>query len=422
MDNETLVKDVILFDVNKHIVEDSYDPGDPNPRKKQNNSNIVFNYKIKTVSPEKFEEMKSVYDTVCVNDYGDDYHLSEEEKEKRSKYYEVFMRLKRCKKKFRKLDEFGKVFRIALDCLDLVAKYNGVYQPDKFKKLVLRGEIEVYALTFPKYIGRDKNNINWKYVSEFILDKDKDPSELSADKETPLEDLSIEELKERLFTKEELDYIEELVNRPEDDVIRSFDENDEETVLIGTKKDLQKMVKQSPDLVRTAKDIVKAERRRANMRNQLNSFAFNLSHDDFQEIAEMDRKRGYRSDSDIPEFKGDIMNRNDYKKYLYQLQMYEENEIKENYQGHMRTQAEINEIKVKDMLEKAGWNLRKMYRNKEMEELKKAYKRDKKREERLKNQILKIQKRQKARKKTGEIEFDVNKKKKKKKNKDKEDD
>ena len=118
------------------------------------------------------------------------------------------------------------------------------------------------------------------------------------------------------------------------------------------------------------------------------------------------------------------MNDEDYKRYMMELNEYERTQIKVNYNGKMRTQDEIDEIELKDMLEEAGWNVRNLYKNKEKEKkLKKAIKKDRKREKELKKQLLNIQNRNKKRK--GEdIEFDSKKKnkEKKKKKKDKESD
>ena len=64
-----------------------------------------------------------------------------------------------------------------------------------------------------------------------------------------------------------------------------------------------------------------------------------------------------------------------------ELQEYEDENIKENYNGRMKSLSEIRELELKALLEENGWNIRALYNNKEKEEkLRKAMKRDKRRE------------------------------------------
>lgn len=389
---------------------------------------ILFNRKKKTLSPEKIKELTEVYQRVVVNDFGDEYHMSEEERKKKFRYYEVFSKVTKCKRKYRKLDEFVKVYRLCIDCLKVVAEENGVYNPEKFMKMVIKGEIEVFGLHFPKYVGKDKKDINWNYISEFIMDYDKDPSELSKGQKLAISDMDDEDALEMLFTKEDLEKLMKSIDESnEDEIFMPFDEDEDDyrpgVAIVSEKKDMKELIKFAPDVIKRVRDDVKEQRRKSSMNSRLGSFVFEMTEDDFEYIQKMDQSRGYQSDSDIPEFKGDIMKRKDYMKYLHQLDVYENEQIKVNYNGKMKTQAEINEIELKDALEKAGWNVRNLYKEKDREKkLKKAAKRDRKREEELKKRLLEVQKRQDKRSKKG-IEFDAKKKKKsKKKKKDKESD
>ena len=84
----------------------------------------------------------------------------------------------------------------------------------------------------------------------------------------------------------------------------------------------------------------------------------------------------------------------------------------------MRTREEIQELKLKEALEAAGWNIRVLYDNQIREEkLKKAMKADKKRERKLKEQLTKVQNRSKRRMGMDIDDSSSKKKKKKKKNK-----
>ena len=386
------------------------------------NGSFIFERKRRVLTEKEKEELREAYSVVVVNDYGDEYHMSDEERKERSRYYEAFAKIRKCKRKFHKLDEFVKVYRLCLDCLRVVAESNGVYEPTKFMQLVIRGEIEVFGLNFPKYIGKDKKTINWEYVSEFITDPTRDLSELST---THLGEMDEAEAEDIVLSQEDYDRIlssdnsepSEIQLDPDYEYIEKYG-----VAMPSGKKEFKKLMKMDPNIPRMFKDAVKEHRRKERERGRLNSFIFEMKNEDFEYIADMDRKRGYQSSADIPKFHGDIMNRRDFKLYLKALDDYEENQLKENYRGKMRTKSEIHEIELKDALESAGWNVRNLYKSKDDEKkLKKAYKRDKRREKELKKRLLAVQERQKDRK--NGLEFNAkSKKKKKNKKKRKEDD
>jgi hypothetical protein len=116
------------------------------------------------------------------------------------------------------------------------------------------------------------------------------------------------------------------------------------------------------------------------------------------------------------------MKDSDYHRYMQALKDYEDEYIKDNYHGRMKTLGEIRELELKAALEEGGWNIRALYNNKEKEEkLRKAMKRDRKREKKLKEQLIKIQNRNKKRRQMGD-DINSSKKKKNKKKKHKDDD
>ncbi len=387
--------------------------------------------KPRVISEEKFKEMAAKYSEVCIHDYGDEYHMSEEERTQKNRYYEVFSKIIKCKKKYRKIDEFVRTYRLCLDCLKEVAENNGVYAPEKFMKLVLKGEIEVFGLTFPKYIGKDKKSINWSYISKFILG-DEDPKKLSINKDDEYRDMSDDEAFEMLFTEEEraklMESMREFVENHDDSITPYYGEDDKhgkvhETLAVSaSKKETKHFINDAPELVRVVRETEKERRKSLASAHRLHQYSFEMTHDDYREIEAMDKARGLISESDVPEFKGDIMNKRDYRRYLYRLHQYEMENIKDNYNGKMRTLEDIQEMELKEALEKAGWNLRALYKQKDKDKkLKKAYKEDKKREEDLKKKLLALQKRQEKRGKKSGIELN-SKKKKKKEKKEKEDD
>lgn len=374
------------------------------------------------IPPERLVKMESTYGVSIVHDFGDEYHLTDEEREAQNNYYKLFARLNKCKRKYRKINEYVDCARISLQCLQTVAENNTVYSLDEFMTLVMKGKIIVNGWFYPKYNGRDRKQLSWDYITEFIL-SDTDSKELLKQKSNENEFLTDDELEEEakiLFTDEDYNKIFEKPDpdqtyREEVHVIdldeEKFD-NNSNIAIYADKSETKELLKAAPELLILAKEI----RKEMKSTEQLNRYVSDIRMEDIEAIEEYDNKRNFVSDSDIPKFTGDITNDKDYNKYLRALKIYEETQIKVNYAGKMRTQEEINELQLKETLESAGWNIRVLYDNHLKEKkLKKALKADKKREKKLKEQLTKVQDRSKRR--MGVDIDDSSSKKKKKKNK-----
>lgn len=416
-DDRDLLVDEIVINA-KSAISVPEEELDDNSGKYLSNGSSSFSFtkrRRKMMTPEKRKELEDVYKTVIVHDYGDEYHMSEDERKRKFKYYEVFSRLLRCKRKYRKLDEFVRVCRLCLDCINLIAEDNGIYDPEKFKVLVMKGDIDVYGLNFPKYVGKDRKSINWEYISDFIMDESLDPKELSRDKFD--EDDENDVPPEQLFSEDEWTDICNIIEKEDSTIHLPYYDGEMDNVpSVASKKQSKLLLKIEPQILTCVKNLKKEEMRSLQRNGIMNSMVYEMSADDFAEIANMDRKRDYFSESDIPEFNGDIMNDSDYIRYIYELNEYEKTQIKENYQGKMRTKSEINEMQLKDALESAGWNIRKLYKcNNKIRDKKKIMKKEKEREDKLKKKLINLQKRQNMRSKgkKDKMEFNVNSKKKK---------
>lgn len=367
------------------------------------------------ISPERRAALESEFDCVVVHDFGDEYHLTEEERAEKNRYYNTFKVLRRAKRSYRKIDEYVNVMRDALKCLDVVAENNGVYSPEEFKKLYFRGKIYINGLTFPKYKGRDKKDISWEYLSEFIL-SDRDPKELvESRKDNVLTDDELEERESVLFDDDELDYIMSHESNDELEYAKKFfdvDEHKQEgknVVVFLDKDESKKYIKKQPELINEIRDIKRDMKSKEHLK-----YAYDLTADDLESIEAYDRKHNYVSKSDVPEFTGDLMNDKDYRKYLLALEEYEDDNIKEEWEGRMRTRSEIRDLELKSLLEDSGWNIRTLWNNREKEKkLAKAIKRDKKREKELRDQLVKVQNRKNRR--MGKDDVDEKKSSKKKK-------
>ena len=225
--------------------------------------------KRKTIKiPERrIPELMAGCDCVVVNEFGDDYHLSEEERIAKNKFYKAFQVFNKGKRKYRKLDEYVKIMREALKCLDVVAENNGMYDPDKFKRLFMKDKIYIEGLKFPKFIGKERKTIGWEFLSEFIL-SDEDPSQLVRKRNDDIS--SVEELKENetlLFDEGELERIiapeteEESIRTSlfydaDDDVIK---DNDNIVPEMSTKES-KKLIKEVPEFINTIKEIKRDNR------------------------------------------------------------------------------------------------------------------------------------------------------------------
>jgi hypothetical protein len=201
------------------------------------------------------------------------------------------------------------------------------------------------------------------------------------------------ELETFMSSVSEEDYIENQVKAIDLDEKPQLD-TDSSVVVIADRQHTKDLIKSAPAVANRLKDI----KRQIKSQQTLNRFVSDIHVADLEFLEEFDKKHNMESVSDVPEFHGDITNEDDYRAYLYKLKMWEETQTKVKYDGKLRTPAEINEIGVKEALEEAGWNIRKLWGNAEIEKkLKKAAKADKKREKKLHKQLLRVQQRSKRR-------------------------
>lgn len=366
----------------------------------------------------RIEQFKAEYDCVVVNDFGDEYHLSEEERAAKNKFYQAFKRFSKCKHKYRKIDEYVVAMREALKCLDFVAENNGVHTPEEFKKLFFRDKIYISGLFFPEFKGRERKQISWEYLTEFIL-SDEDPKKILPrnTEEEILTKEDYENLEDELFDKGELDKIlapetDKELHRKELFFDVEEDEPNGDTAIFLSNKQSKKLIKGQPEFLLQIKEMKRKKRSVDN----LSRFIYDLTYDDIEAISSYDQRHNYQSSSDIPEFKGDLTKDSDYHKYLLQLEEFENTQIKDNYHGKLKTIEEIREIELKQLLENHNWNIRNLYENKDKERrLRKIQEKEKRKEKELRKKLIAVQSRRKRR--MGEDVDDEKVKKKKKKGK-----
>lgn len=369
------------------------------------------------IPPEEVERLLEVYSHVVVQDFEDEYHMSKEERDKMRETYDKFFRLKRgFTKKIRKLDKYVEACRLCMDIIEDTAETNGIYDPDKFKAMVLNGQATINGLNFPKFQGKGKKNINWEYVAEFILDKTRDVREL-VDREQLSED-SLEIDEDDLFTEEELEEILRPLSDEELYIRSGIALNPEDAApgaaMYMSKKDRKELIKVFPSYIKTMKSAKKSISNRKS-----NSMVWQLDQDQLQFIQEYDAKIQGKKSTEPPKFKGDASKQSDVDAYLYAMDQWEKEHTLVEYNGRYITLEEMEDIRVKELLESSGWNLRNLYDNKDRaKRIQKAKENDKKRIKQLKDMLAEIQKRSDARDAGEDVDSNkgnkVNKKKKKK--------
>ena len=351
------------------------------------------------MSDRKKEKLLEEFNSVVVHDYGDGYHQSEKEKEKENVYYKEFSKLSKSKHKYKDLGQFVTVMRQVLKCLDMVAQNNMLYDPNTFKEMWLAGKIDITGLFLPQYKGKDKKQIAWDYVVDFIL-SDKDVSLLMPEEDD--EYRSEEELLEYqkgLYTKEELDEIfktdEKRDEKIRDDISNGVDHYDCVATPLPRKK-LKKMKKMYPGLFEAFRDQNKVIKKNEEL---VNTFKENdLESEDFRRIRRYDAKRNMEAvkkmEREMPEFTGNILDKDDFNRYMYEFETWRKENTKKDYYGRLKTEADIEEMEVKSIQEENGWNIRNLYDNRQIEDsMRRAQKKMKKKERDIKDKLIQIQKR-----------------------------
>lgn len=342
---------------------------------------------------EEIEKMRAQYDVVVIQDFSDEYNMTEEEKSERFEFYDLFKRMSTQKMKYSKLPDFIRAYRESYHCLNAVAKVNGVYKKSKFIKLVMMGKIKVSGLKLPTFVGKNKKHINWELVVQYIRDKKLDPDDL-AEKEN--------EARFEITTEDEVELVDRLVydgrlteilSEIESDITNDeFAYNDDD--LTGKniavelpKKDLKRFVKKFPDMVQGI-----AKHKKSSMAsNQMRDYAFQMTSDDFAEIERLDKSRG-NSYVGIPEFKGELFNAEDFDRYLYQLEQYERKHTIVEYKDELITLDQYEELSVRDQLDESGWNIRNFYNIKEQEKEEKRRAREmEKKKARIKKKLARME-------------------------------
>lgn len=373
----------------------------------------------------KIDEMMASYDDVCLNDFRDIYHMSEEDRKQTFQYYEVFKKLRTVKTKHRIVSSYIEAMRVRMEALEKVAETNGIYSKEEFIEKVLKGKITVVGLKKPKYIGRGKKDLNWDIISEYICDLTKDPKDLDKKSNTAYYDLVEEEDiddYEDFLGMSVIDYINSTDSKESRKLLEEMDFDETDTVGNNvvtpmTKKEQKRLIKDHREVLFGLKET-KKDINAFRSGNLSKTFAWQLTQDAFLEIEEMDEETGRLK---VPEFKGNIFKKSDYHKYLAVLDEFQRKNTFVEINNRTYTLEEAEEIELKNMLEANGYDIRKFYNYaKDEKKMRLRRKQDKKKLEKLKKRLRDAKERYEERESKGKVNTKKKKqgKKAKKKSKD----
>ena len=372
--------------------------------KKEPSINIdIVRAKLPKLKKEREEMIKQDFSQVVVHEFGDEYHLSEEERKKKFKYYEAFKSFSKYKHKFRKFPDYIKAMREALKCLDLVAQDNFVYSPDKFKKLFFKGKIWIKGLVLPEFKGAGRRSVDTEYLLDYILSDAPAEDFLKKDDHEVYTKEELDDAFEELFTKEEQEAIDNAIAKDSDDeyfcvpagVYTDDDDIPDKMIVPISKKEMKKSVKALPDLGNLFKEIEKKSKRGSKI--GMSGYISNMLMEDFDNLDEYDGSKEVFL-SKMPIFRGDMTNDTEYYKYLAKLNEWERTQIKKQYNGKLKTQEEIDAIELKKALENHNWDIRNLFGNKERaKKLERIRKEQIRKEKEIKKKLIKLQEAKKRR-------------------------
>lgn len=377
--------------------------------------------KLPKLKKEREDMIKQEFSQIVVHEFGDEYHMSDEERKKKFKYYDAFKSFSKFKHKFRKFPDYIKAMREALKCLDLVAQDNFVYSPDKFKKLFFKGKIWIKGLVLPEFKGAGRRSVDTEYLLDYILSDAPAEDFLKKDDHEVYTKEELDDAFEELFSKEDQEAIDKAIAKSkndEDDFYcvpsssYSAGEDIPDNLIVPiSKKEMKKSIKVLPDLGNLFKEI---EKRGKKNKMCMGGYISNMLMEDFDNFDEYDTSREIIL-SKMPKFKGDMTNDDEYYRYLAKLDEWERTQIKKPYNGKLKTQEEIDAIELKKALENHNWDIRNLFGNKERaKKLEKLRKEQLRKEKETKKKLIKLQEARKRRQLGDDYDEEEEKSKKKK--------
>lgn len=349
----------------------------------EESSTLNRKYREVFIPPEEEERLLAMYGTSVTQDFGDEFHMSRDEREAMAQRYEKFFKLKKgYTRRIRRLDKYVEAYRLVMDIINDLAKDNGLYDEAMFRKKVLNGDIVIPNLNFPKFQGKKKKLINWKQVSEFIADPTKDIHELTDMDERAKEMLTIPD---EVVSEDEIINAMQPYTQPQEDLI------DFRSAIGEIRGDISAPIDKKSQrwLGKVCPSTLRLGRKKDGGRSD-NSYIWELDKSELEVLKSYDDK--LLGSMKFPEFNGDFTNPKAVNAYIHKLEEYEEDTTYVDYNGRIITLGAANEMEYANALEACGWNIRNLYNNKDREKQKRASeKADKKRIEALRKMLASAQ-------------------------------
>lgn len=369
------------------------------------------------------EYLRKLYSTVVVHDFGDIYHMTNEERKDANQLHDLFKEVQQVKSKYKKLDEYVMAYRKVLHVVTEIAKTNFVMSPDKFIEKVMKGKITLYGIQFPKYAVPKKKRraVNWKVVSEYITNPHLDVSDLVQDEHQKQDwDEVIENPQQTMKDLFGMSYEEYIKTVKYKEGIVDFSDSDDvdrkHVVEPVSRLEFLKFIKDDKEFAEKIQAGLMKLRKFSQMEKKLygeesDQLVSSVVFDDISKIRAMDADRELlrKRKSDVPEFKGSILNNDDVNRFLYHADEYIKNHTRVSTPNGKMTLTEYRQEELRELLEECGWNIRKFYEiGKEEKRIRKDVKRENDRIKRLKKSLTESEERRSKRSKL--VGFSVKKK------------
>ena len=300
------------------------------------------------------------YAEVYVHDYGDEYHLTEEERAKKFRCYEAQELIRQNRKVYTNLPDYIEAMRRVIKAIEIIAANDPrVTNIEKFKKKVLGQKIKVTGINFPKYRGKDKKSINGEFISDWILDPEKDIDELMDYYKKKNVVISLEDEEnpqaafERIAGKGVMEYLN---SHPVTD-----DDRWAYAVPIKPKSKLDKALEKSPIMKSIKKEMIHAAKRK----ESLDVYGtYYTTKDEFDAVTKHDEELGYTTKATMPKLNGgDIRNKKVYREYMEALEAWKRENTFVKVKGKNMSLDDYNHMRFKEIAEQHGWNVALLMKN-----------------------------------------------------------
>lgn len=325
------------------------------------------------ISEEERASMESKYNISLVNDFNDDYALTDEELRSKTKYYDLYRKIANSRKNLRSMSDYVRVCRDAMAFLRAVAEDNVMYDPDEFVEMVLTGKIILAGFEIPRYKGKNKNHIDWGVVAKYIMNPDLNAND--TDVFDKYSDISPDD--DAVMTESDYRDMMRVIARDCPEMMRNVPQK-------GTKKKIKLSSKGEFKELAEFNTVVKKKEERLSEISSMNARSIrDFVHDDIEEISKATKKK--LPSLEKPMFTGDVTSEKDYDEYLKTLEAWEADNAWTKTPGGLairKGDATIRELK--NIFEEFGYDVSNMYqetlterRDKYLQESRKAINIDK---------------------------------------------